>query len=401
MRLLTTILAIWLTWTPFADAQGWSPQTSGTTAVLNGVHFIDTNIGFAVGEGGVIVSTSTGGDTWTLGTLPAEDLESIAFNPAGTIGIIVTDDGPVFRTTDSGTTWNSVATGAGDLRDVDWADDNVVWVAGRDGDAAVSTDGGATWTYRNSGSVERTESVLAVSATEALVGNREGELRRTTDGGVTWAPIATGIDRDLNDMQIIGSTGYISGNGETILKSTDGGASWTNISDDTAGDDGLFFLDANTGWTVGDVGEIWFTENGGTSWTLQLSGTGVNLTEVHFPTLDEGWAVGSAGVIVHYSSTPTANEPSADLPDGYHLSNVYPNPFNPQARFSLQVAETQQIRISLYDVLGRFVRSIHNGRIQQGEQSFELNADGLTTGNYVLQVVGETFATATNVSVVR
>ena len=52
------------------------------TAELNGVHFISATTGFAVGEGGVLLSTADGGASWTSRTLPAEDLEAIAFNPS-------------------------------------------------------------------------------------------------------------------------------------------------------------------------------------------------------------------------------------------------------------------------------------------------------------------------------
>jgi photosystem II stability/assembly factor-like uncharacterized protein len=58
----------------------WSPQTSGTTADLNGVYFVDLNNGWVVGDGGTILKTTDGGDTWTTeasGT--TNDLRSIFF----------------------------------------------------------------------------------------------------------------------------------------------------------------------------------------------------------------------------------------------------------------------------------------------------------------------------------
>jgi photosystem II stability/assembly factor-like uncharacterized protein len=58
----------------------WSPQTSGTTADLNGVYFVDLNNGWVVGDGGTILKTTDGGDTWTTeasGT--TNDLRGIFF----------------------------------------------------------------------------------------------------------------------------------------------------------------------------------------------------------------------------------------------------------------------------------------------------------------------------------
>jgi len=43
----------------------WVAQTSGTTANLLAVHFVNANRGWVVGDGGVILTTSNGGATWT------------------------------------------------------------------------------------------------------------------------------------------------------------------------------------------------------------------------------------------------------------------------------------------------------------------------------------------------
>ncbi len=39
----------------------WQEQTSGTVATLRGVHFLDFNVGFAVGDSGVVLKTTSGG----------------------------------------------------------------------------------------------------------------------------------------------------------------------------------------------------------------------------------------------------------------------------------------------------------------------------------------------------
>jgi len=44
----------------------WQPQLSGTSLRLNKVHFKDFDFGFAVGENGLILRTTTGGEPVTL-----------------------------------------------------------------------------------------------------------------------------------------------------------------------------------------------------------------------------------------------------------------------------------------------------------------------------------------------
>jgi len=71
----------------------WQPQQSGTSAKLNGVHFLDLDYGFAVGENGTLLRTTTGGEPLTQ---VSENLSQIfdfkleqnypnPFNPATTI----------------------------------------------------------------------------------------------------------------------------------------------------------------------------------------------------------------------------------------------------------------------------------------------------------------------------
>ncbi len=403
MRRLFTVLSLFL-FPVMLFAQTWTPQTSGTSAILADVHFIDPSTGFAVADAGLVVSTTNGGDTWSSQTIGggAFDLEGIEFSPSGTTGVIATGDGPVFRSTNSGATWTLVSTGAGDLRHVDWVDESVVWVAGRDGDSAISTDAGASWTYHNTASADRTQSIDGVSATEAWITNDGGEIRHTTNGGSTWTTQTSGTASDLKDIQMLdASTGYIAGNGNVVLKTTNGGATWTNVATSGVSGNGLFFVDANMGWVVADVGQIWFTANGGTSWVLQASGTAQSFNRVHFPASSDGWAVGDAGTIVRFSDGTTASDPIADIPNGFVLSPVYPNPFNPQARFSLDLYVSQVVRISLFDALGREVRVINNGTLAAGITAFSIDAAGLPSGVYLLRAVGESLTTTSNVTLLR
>ena len=387
-----------------SSAQTWSPQASGTASVLADVHFISPTTGFAVADAGLLLSTNDAGATWTSQTIGggALDFEGIDFSPSGSNGIIATDGGGVYRSTNSGASWTLVSTGAGDLRHACWVDETTVWVAGRNGDSAISTDAGATWGYHGTSSADRTQSIAAVSVSEAWIANDSGEIRHTTDGGVNWSTQASGTGSDLKDIQMLdASTGYIAGNGNVVLKTTNGGSTWTNVATSGVSGNGLFFVDANVGWVVADAGQIWFTANGGASWVLQASGTAQSFNRVHFPVTAAGWAVGDAGTIVHFSSPPTANEPATDLPDGYRLSAVYPNPFNPQARFTLEVAEAQAVRISVFDGLGREVRALHDGSLSAGSTGFVIDGAGLPSGMYVVRAAGETFVTSRTMTLLR
>ena len=98
-----------------------------------------------------------------------------------------------------------------------------------------------------------------------------------------------------------------------------------------------------------------------------------------------------------------AIEPGPDgLPGTHNLSAVYPNPFNPQANFTLEVAEQQSVRIAVYDALGREVATLFNGTLTAGtEHAFVIDGAGLPSGVYMVRATGEQFTDVRRVTLMK
>jgi hypothetical protein len=59
---------------------------------------------------------------------------------------------------------------------------------------------------------------------------------------------------------------------------------------------------------------------------------------------------------------------------------------------TLRVAETQRVRIDVFDVLGRRIATLHDGQVEAGRaHSIELQATNWASGVYVIRVVGDRF----------
>ncbi|MCH7975835.1 MAG: T9SS type A sorting domain-containing protein [Bacteroidetes bacterium] len=114
---------------------------------------------------------------------------------------------------------------------------------------------------------------------------------------------------------------------------------------------------------------------------------------------------GSGNLVVSrvyfFANTATAQEPGETLPASYTLSPVYPNPFNPQARFTLEMAEAQSVRISVFDLLGREIRVLHDGSLSAGSTGFVIDGAGLPSGLYVVRAAGDTFTTSRRMTLLR
>ena len=95
-------------------------------------------------------------------------------------------------------------------------------------------------------------------------------------------------------------------------------------------------------------------------------------------------------------------EVTAAMKEAYLLSKAFPNPFRGEAWLTLQVREAQTVRADLYDVLGRRVATLHDGTLDAGrEHRLALDGHGLSSGLYLVRVVGERFAETRRVVVAR
>ena len=97
-----------------------------------------------------------------------------------------------------------------------------------------------------------------------------------------------------------------------------------------------------------------------------------------------------------------ANEPVAELPEGFSVSSAYPNPFNPQTQFVVQVGETQHVVADVYNALGQQVARIFDDVIASGQQeSLTFEAGNLPSGLYMVRITGDQFVTTRRVSLLK
>ncbi len=89
------------------------------------------------------------------------------------------------------------------------------------------------------------------------------------------------------------------------------------------------------------------------------------------------------------SSTAVENLPADAAP---LLSEPYPNPFADRAQIALQSATRREVRVALYDALGRQVRVLYAGALLPGERrEITVEAADLPAGVYFCRAQGEGF----------
>ncbi|NNE69777.1 MAG: T9SS type A sorting domain-containing protein, partial [Rhodothermales bacterium] len=81
-----------------------------------------------------------------------------------------------------------------------------------------------------------------------------------------------------------------------------------------------------------------------------------------------------------------------DLPIEFDLSPNYPNPFNPATTIEFAIPEAIDVRLEVFDVLGRRVQTLVNGQMDAGYHSVQFNAERLASGLYLYRIEAGTFS---------
>lgn len=84
------------------------------------------------------------------------------------------------------------------------------------------------------------------------------------------------------------------------------------------------------------------------------------------------------------------------------IQPMQPHPVTQSSSMEVTVRESQHVRAWLFDLLGRRVAQLHDGRVRgQTPLSIQLDGAGLAAGTYLLRITGERFARTERVVVAR
>ena len=113
--------------------------------------------------------------------------------------------------------------------------------------------------------------------------------------------------------------------------------------------------------------------------------------------LDQAPPVENAGAgaeinVTLRNTSSTDVEPGSETPDAFTLLGNYPNPFNPVTTVQVSLPTAADVRIEVYDLLGRRVLEVQPGRFGAGIASLRVDASALPSGTYLYRVLATTQA---------
>lgn len=102
----------------------------------------------------------------------------------------------------------------------------------------------------------------------------------------------------------------------------------------------------------------------------------------------------------------SAGSGDGEVPARFVLEQNYPNPFNPSTSIGVQVPVASHLTLSVYDILGRLVKTIVSGDVQAGYHAFtwdgtDLSGDPVPSGLYLYRAEAGSFSSVRQMALIR
>jgi photosystem II stability/assembly factor-like uncharacterized protein len=386
---------------------GWVLQNSGVSIQVNDIHFVNHNTGFAVCNNSTLLRTTNGGVNWTPYTISNYSLYKVRFfdENTGMIG----SNGRILKSTNSGLNWAISYNSAGGLECWLLNPNTIYFQEGLS--LTISTDRGQSWTYKTAGTT--TGGVSFINQNTGWINSYSYyapppwlsiTVLKTTDGGNNWASVFSTLTAYCNctflgDIFFINETSGFSVwrlfNIGRIVKTTTGGSQWGYPGYEVPHfQNSLYFTSVNRGWTCGDNGSIFNTDNSGSNWYQQPTPNSSNLLGIFFIDSLTGWACGTNGTIIKTTNggVTALNPISSEIPNKFNLLQNYPNPFNPVTNIKFDIPKKSNVKILIYDILGREIDVLFNESLNAGSYQADWDASNFPSGVYFYKLVTEEFS---------
>ncbi|MFB3056137.1 MAG: YCF48-related protein [Ignavibacteriaceae bacterium] len=386
----------------------WERIDSPTKQFLKSIYFVDSLYGWAVGNSGTIIHTSDGGDSWSIqdSKTKNEIVDVFFLNrnlgwasewnytniPFGTL---------LMKTTDGGLNWTAEPYREDNLfiTNILFIDSLNGWMGGIPHALVRTTDGGINWEQAHIDTMTFAFfPVLNIQFYNSQYGyacggrfDIAGVIWRTTTGGDTWIPIDPLYAPPdeiwqmhfFDSLNVIGVGGDPDQFGVGFINTTDAGNTWDYIEIGILGAaKAVSFRTGSEGWApIPQAHSLVYTLDSAKSWTRVYAPDSSAIYDLIFPDSLHGFAVGEEGAILKY------NPPIVDdvkviaqtTPNGYHLYQNFPNPFNPATniKFSIpsnEIGKASKVKMVVYDILGNEVATILDKKLLPGSYEIQFGA---------------------------
>jgi len=404
----------------------WYPYQTGVTDNFTSVHFYNDTYGMAASSNGKIVKTTNGGINWTQVnptlSMNFSELRIISLTRACAVGKL-TSNGflAILLTTNAGLSWDSVYSStqsAYNFNNMKFFGDTgfVSYNSSTGGLALRSYNGGTNWASAYGPSMGQYQDFAFVSPmvyfnfgyTSVFVPNPypphyeyNQYSIKTTDGGSGWQ--VTQYDVTYSSYALKAyfydiNTGYMIKSTGDFKYTINSGQNWySRVQIPMSAITSVFLRAGNdlviSGKNINNIPSLAKSSNGGNNWIITNITNVGNVNKVFFINQTTGWASCDNGLIYKTTDGGLTNIVLENtIPSQYELHQNYPNPFNPTTNVKFSIVNAGDVKIVMYDVMGREVQTLVNDRLQPGTYETAFDGASLPGGVYFYRMVTNGFS---------
>ena len=295
----------------------------------------------------------------------------------------------LWRTTDGGKTWEKKLTSPTTFKFVEFdpLNSNIIFTTIRNSSSesvlCKSTNRGDTWYSLNS--PEPTSILISKYNSQIIYLGTKIGVYKTNDGGISWVNLGLS-DYDsyiflsfAEDESII----FASVADRGVFKTTDDGSNWEEKNNGLTSKSISVFLtnpkQLNQYYISTIDSGIYVTNDGANTWDmLKPKHPSLRIDAIFLDTVGTGriFASGRDAPGIYILDLNLTNIEEQDLigfPTNFVLYQNYPNPFNASTSIKFLVQLPGNIKLEIYDYLGRKIKTLINEYKNKGEYSIEWN----------------------------
>lgn len=308
-----------------AAAENWKPISTDINAEFNRISCPEPRVCYAVGGvylaggTGFVFKTSDGGATFSRAQIPTlNPLHGISC-PAASVCYVAGDFGTFLKTEDGGESWTENPLGSRANRPhitgLFAIDDKTVIAIGRDGAAYRTGDSGSKWTPISIRITADLYAIHFINSSTGFISGNGGTLLKTENAGLSWVLLRGLKDAGLTLTMRGGGNQALLAVGDSIQKSADLGKTWAQISEKTlAPNRSIAISGAGAYYALSGANAIIKSTDSGAAWKTEALFEGAFLRDILCPGPDFCLAVGSRGQIFKLGTAPEPLPPPPPPP---------------------------------------------------------------------------------------
>ena len=85
----------------------------------------------------------------------------------------------------------------------------------------------------------------------------------------------------------------------------------------------------------------------------------------------------------------------------FNVVKTYPNPFNPSIKIDIDTFQSQNLKIDIFNIQGKFIENIHDGFVDDTQLKFQWFPNNITTGIYLIRLSSQSGQTLHKISYIK